>query len=286
MGAIINSSFMPLALLAVLWLLAAGSLFLFWNPPLWLPPLASAEGAAVDRQFALSYLWMGAVFFAAQFLLGFLVWKYRDRSGIRAKYSRGDARVEVVWTVLTAVLFLGLSWTGAQAWSKSFAVSSHAPVKDDRSFQVEVSALQFAWYFRYPGADGKFGRTRPELRDASGGNEAAIGLDLDDPASRDDLVTTSLMLPNEREVVLRFQSQDVIHSFFVPELRFKQDTTPGTLDRARFHPIRTGTYEIACAELCGLGHYRMRATLQVMSAQGFERWMAERTEEKRSTPLH
>lgn len=276
---------MAFALLAVIWLLAVGSLYLFWDPPLWLPKLASVEGAAVDRQFAVSYLWMGAVFFAAQFLLGFLVWKYRDRRGASAHYSRGNVRAEIVWTGLTALLFLGLSWTGAQAWSKSFASSPHAHPQDGSSFQVEVNALQFAWYFRYPGADGKFGRTRPELRDASGGNEAAIGLDVDDPAAQDDLVTTTLVVPNEHDVVLIFHSQDVIHSFFVPELRFKQDTTPGTLDRARFRPNRVGTYEIACAELCGQGHYRMRAELRVMSAEEFERWMAERIEARRVAHL-
>src|SRR5262245_28176183 len=118
---------MAFALLAALWLLAAGSLYLFWQPPAWLPPLASAEGAAVDRQFAVSYLWIAAVFFAAQFILGFLVWKYRERSGKSAHYSRGDIRLEVLWTVLTAALFLGLSWTGARAWSQSFALSSHGP---------------------------------------------------------------------------------------------------------------------------------------------------------------
>jgi cytochrome c oxidase subunit 2 len=272
---------MALALLAALWLLAAVSLYMLWDPPLWLPALASVEGAAVDRQFAVSYLWMGAVFFAAQFLLGFLVWKYRERTGATARYSPGDARAEIVWTVLTALLFLGLSWTGAQAWSKSFAGSPHAHAKDAGSLQVEVNALQFAWYFRYPGADGKFGRTQPELRDASSGNEAAIGLDLNDPAAQDDLVTTSLMVPSERDVVLLLQSQDVIHSFFVPELRFKQDATPGTLDRAKFRPNLPGTYEIACAELCGLGHYRMRASLRVMSAEEFDRWMAERVEARR-----
>lgn len=278
---------MALALLAVLWLLAAGSLYLFWQPPVWLPVLASAEGVAIDRQFAVSYLWIGGVFFTAQFLLGFLVWKYRERASSMAHYSRGDVRAEIVWTALTALLFLGLSWTGAQAWSKSFAASSHAGLhgEDAAAFQVEVHALQFAWYFRYPGADGKFGRTRPKLRDASGGNEAAIGLDLDDPAAQDDLVTTSLVLPADREVVLRFHSQDVIHSFFVPELRFKQDTTPGSADWAKFRPNRLGTYEIACAELCGLGHYRMRAALRVMSAQEFQGWMAQRVEEKRMAQL-
>ncbi|MCI0349209.1 MAG: cytochrome C oxidase subunit II [Acidobacteriales bacterium] len=277
---------MALLLLAVLWLLAAGSLYLFWQPPVWLPALASAEGAAVDRQFGLSYLWVGAVFFTAQFLLGLLVWKYRERAGTNAHYSRGDARAEVVWTVLTAALFLGLSWTGARAWSQSFAGSLRAHDYQERPFQVEVHAIQFAWYFRYPGADGKFGRTRPELRDASGGNEAAIGLDLGDPNAQDDLVTTSLVLPSGRNVVLLFFSQDVIHSFFVPELRFKQDATPGTMDFASFLPNRPGTYEIACAELCGLGHYRMRAALRVVSAEEFEHWMGQRVEEKRWAQLH
>jgi cytochrome c oxidase subunit II len=273
---------MALVLLAVFWLLAAGSLYLFWQPPVWLPALASAEGAAVDRQFAISYWWIGAVFFSAQFVLGFLIWKNREWARPNAHYSRGDARAEVLWTALTTALFLGLSWTGAKAWSHSFA-SPHgaAHVAAGNVLQVEVNALQFAWYFRYPGADGVFGRTRPELQDASGGSEAAIGLDLDDPAARDDVVTTTLMLPVEREVQLKLRAQDVIHSFFVPELRFKQDANPGTLEWARFRPSRMGTYEIACAELCGLGHYRMRASMRVVTSQEFDDWVKQRLEEKR-----
>ena len=277
---------MALLLLAVLWLLAAGSLYLFWQPPLWLPALASVEGAAVDRQFAVSYLWIGAAFFTAQFVLGLLIWKYRDRSGGSARYSRGNVPAEILWTVLTAALFLGLSWTGARAWSHSFA-APHGASHDGSgtALQVEVNALQFAWYFRYPGPDGVFGRTRPELQDASAGSEAAIGLDQTDPAARDDVVTTALILPTNREVELRLRSQDVIHSFFVPELRFKQDTNPGTVEWAKFHPSRTGVYEIACAELCGLGHYRMRASLRVVNAEEFDSWMKDRLEEKRLAAL-
>jgi cytochrome c oxidase subunit II len=279
----IKYSPMALLLLAVLWLLAAGSLYLFWQPPVWLPVLASVEGAAVDRQFAVSYLWIGAIFFTSQFILGFLIWRYRERAGVNAHYSRGDVRAEILWTVLTAALFLGLSWTGARAWSQSFALSPHeaAHTAGVDTLRVEVNALQFAWYFRYPGADGIFGRTRPELQDASGGSEAAIGLDLTDPAAHDDFVTTTLILPADRVVQLQLRSQDVIHSFFVPELRFKQDTNPGSVERARFHPSRTGTFEIACAELCGLGHYRMRASLRVVSGEEFDGWMKQRVEEKR-----
>jgi len=277
---------MALLLLAVLWLLAAGSLYLFWQPRLWLPVLASAEGAVVDRQFAISYLWIGAVFFTAQFILGFLIWKYRERARSNAHYSRGDARAEVVWTALTAALFLGLSWTGAKAWSHSFAAPhGTAQPPQANALEVEVDALQFAWYFRYPGADGMFGRTRPELQDASGGSEAAIGLDLSDPAARDDVVTTTLLLPADRNVQLRLRAQDVIHSFFVPELRFKQDANPGTQEWARFRASRIGTYEIACAELCGLGHYRMRALLRVVSSDEFDTWIKQRLEENRVAAL-
>ena len=118
---------MALVLLAVLWLLAAGSLYLFWQPPIWLPVLASAEGAAVDHQFAVSYLWIGAAFFTAQFVLGLLVWKYRERSRHNAHYLRGNLHAEILWTVLTAALFLGLSWTGAKAWSHSLAAPHSAP---------------------------------------------------------------------------------------------------------------------------------------------------------------
>lgn len=140
--------------------------------------------------------------------------------------------------------------------------------------------MQFQWYFRYPGPDGKFGATKPELIDPSSGGEGAVGLDPADPASKDDLVTGTMYVPVGREVEVILRAHDVIHSFFVPAMRFKQDAVPGLAIQMHFTPIATGDYEIACAELCGLGHYKMHGMLKVVSQQEFDTWLAAREAEK------
>jgi cytochrome c oxidase subunit 2 len=183
--------------------------------------------------------------------------------------------LEVVWTVLTTVLFVGLNLMGSSVWaSQRFEGAGPGAV------QVEVTGMQFAWYFRYPGADGKFGRTDPKLMDPSAGNEAALGLDTTDPAAKDDVVTGTMYLPVNRQVDLTLRAVDVIHSFFVPQMRFKQDTVPGLAIHMHFTPTEVGEYEIACAELCGLGHYKMHGMLHVVSQEDFDKWLATREAEK------
>jgi cytochrome c oxidase subunit II len=140
--------------------------------------------------------------------------------------------------------------------------------------------MQFAWYFRYPGADGKFGRTDPKLEDASAGGQAALGIDTSDPASRDDVVTGILEVPVNRDLDLTLRAHDVIHSFFVPQLRFKQDAVPGLNIHMHVRAEQTGDYEIACAELCGLGHYKMHGMMKVVTEPEFEKWLAAREADK------
>jgi cytochrome c oxidase subunit 2 len=140
--------------------------------------------------------------------------------------------------------------------------------------------MQFAWYFRYPGPDGKFGITRPELEDPSSGGEAALGLDPKDPASKDDVVTGIMEVPVGREVEVILRAHDVIHSLFIPSMRFKQDAVPGLAIHMHFTPTETGSYEIACAELCGLGHYKMHGILKVVSQNEFDQWIAAHEADK------
>ena len=180
-----------------------------------------------------------------------------------------------MWTVLTAVLFVGLNLMGSNVWARERFAPAEAG-----SVPVEVTGMQFAWYFRYPGADGKFGATSPKLMDPSAGNEAAVGLDTSDPASKDDVVTGTMYLPVNRQVDLRLRAVDVIHSFFVPNMRFKQDAVPGLEIHMHFTPTEVGDYEIACAELCGLGHYKMHGMLKVVSQEDFDKWLAAREAEK------
>lgn len=265
---------MGLALLFIIWLITLVSTYFFAIKKWWMPAAAAAHGAAIDQQMFLTYIVMGVVFLAAQLALGWCVWKYRDRRGAgKVHYSHGSTRLEVVWTAATAVLFLGLAFAGVDTWAEArFQGAGPGALK------VEVSALQFAWYFRYPGPDGAFARTRPDLQNAEEGN--AVGIDDTDPAAKDDVVTGTLFLPVNREVEITLRAQDVIHSLFIPAMRYKQDAVPGLLIRTHFTPTQTGDYEMACAELCGLGHYKMKAMLRVVSQQQFDQWLAQQVAEK------
>ena len=267
---------MGLVLLIVIWLITIASTYFFVAKTWWLPVGASASAAGIDHQFAITFILMGIVFVAAQVILGLFAWKYRDRgSSSPARYSHGNNMLEIVWTVLTFILFVGLNLMSSSIWA-----SERFRPAEPGAVQVEVTGMQFAWYFRYAGPDGKFGATKPELEDASAGGEAALGLDTSDPAARDDLVTGTMYVPVNREVEIILRAHDVIHSFFVPAMRFKQDAVPGLAIRMHFTPTTTGDYEIACAELCGLGHYKMHGMLKVVSQEEFDKWLAAREAEK------
>jgi cytochrome c oxidase subunit II len=266
---------MGLALLVVIWLITAAGSYFFIAKTWWMPAVASVGGVSLDHQFTLTFIAMGVVFIAAQAGLGLFAWKYRDRVGARVRYSHGNTKLEILWTALTAVLFFGLVILGDQLWAQQrFTSAAKGAV------QVEVTGMQFAWYFRYPGMDSKYARTRPELEDPSSGNMAALGIDTDDPAAKDDVVVGTMYLPVNREVDLTLRAEDVIHSFYVPAMRFKQDAVPGLAIHMHFTPDKIGQYEIACAELCGLGHYKMHGVLHVVSQPDFDHWLAQREAEK------
>jgi cytochrome c oxidase subunit 2 len=267
---------MGLALLVVIWLITFASTYFFIAKTWWLPAGVSAAAAGIDQQFAFTYVVMGIVFVLAQCSLGYFVWKYRDQGKpSKVEYSHGNTTLEVVWTLLTAVLFVGLNLMGSRIWAAERFEPAH-----EGALPVEVTGMQFAWYFRYAGPDGKFGLTSPKLMDPSSGSEAAIGLDTSDPAAKDDVVTGTMFLPVNREVDLTLKAVDVIHSFFVPNFRFKQDAVPGLAIHMHFTPTQIGDYEIACAELCGLGHYKMHGMVKVVSQEDFDKWLAAREAEK------
>jgi cytochrome c oxidase subunit 2 len=262
---------MARALLVALVLLTCGTLYLFIAKLWWMPTLASVSGAAVDREFSATLMILSVVFVLAQIALGAFVWKYR--SGKQAAYSTGHRGAEFIWTLITGIIFVALSLAGERTWAEMR--SSQLPAEQD--VQVEVTGTQFAWYFRYPGPDGAFGKTIPANIDASLGSVSAIGLDTSDPAAKDDFVSAALVAPVSREVRLRLHAQDVIHSFFVPELRLKQDAVPGLNAEAHFKANKAGEYEIVCAELCGLGHYRMHAALRIVSEDEYSQWLRQQS---------
>jgi cytochrome c oxidase subunit II len=256
----------------VVWLLTVVICYFFVAQTWWFPPPISAHGAAYDAQFMRTLVVVGVIFFLAQFALGWVIVKFRD-DGRRAGYSHGNNKLEALWTSAAGVLFIGLVLMGAKIWAGVHFDSGPAD-----AMQVEVMAKQFAWNFRYPGPDGKFGRTALELINDAAANP--MGLDEKDPAGKDDIVSASLRVPAGKPVKLILHSRDVIHNFFVRELRLKQDIVPGMEIPFHFQADVPGSYEVPCSELCGLGHFQMRTTMVVMSETDFEQWKREQAQNR------
>jgi cytochrome c oxidase subunit 2 len=259
---------MARGLFALLAAIVAATVYFFSKT--WLPALASSSGGAIDRQLTLNFILLGVVFCATQIALGLFVWKYRERAGAREISHAGqpDSRIELTWLTIAATLFLGLNIAGAAMQSQAAA-----PVGSDKTVALEVTGVQFRWYFRQPGADGRFGLTRPGLIDASEGNP--LGLDRSDSAAADDIVSSELVIPAGKDVVLTLRAQDVVDSFFVAALRIKQDAVPGQAIVIHIPPTQVGTYDIACAQLCGMGHYQMNAKLRVVPEVEYQAWLSQ-----------
>ncbi|MEO5761400.1 MAG: cytochrome c oxidase subunit II [Vicinamibacteria bacterium] len=221
-----------------------------------MPPLATNRGS-IDAAISVNLVISGVVFLGAHLAL-VLVLLRRPRE---ADIPRENLRVELAWTAITAVILVALlvkSEIDTRALGAKVVNANQPPLV------VEVVAQQFAWNFRLPGEDGIFGRTDPKLMDAAELN--SIGIDKKDPAAEDDIVLPQglLILPVGREVQIHLRSLDVIHSFFVAAFRVKRDAMPGLAGEFSFTPTTTGSFELACAEHCGLGHYRMRGLIEVV----------------------
>ena len=250
---------MPLGLILILVALTGCALFAF--RPVWFPIAITAEALAWDRQFGWTLWITGIIFVSAQVLLAWAI--LRGRAQSNAAPRSGHRGLELGWTIATAALFLTLAAQGSRGWAK---VPGASPGKET----IEVYAHQFAWNFRYPGPDGRFGKTANQFISDSGGNP--FGIDPADADGKDDIVTASLRIPAGRDVLLLLHSRDVVHDFFVRELRTKQDIVPGMEIPLEVHVEQPGQYEIACAELCGLGHSQMRSLMIVMLAGEYDQW--------------
>lgn len=271
---------MGLVLLLFLCFLTFTSLYFFVAKTWWFQVAASSAAAGLDHQFVNTGIAMGIAFLVAQVGLGYMLWRFRDRgSKVRAGYYSGHSRPEVLIIVVAACLFMavdiGVDLLGGHLW----AAERFRPPQANATV-VEVNAMQFAWYFRYAGPDGKFGATKPELEDASAGGESAVGLDTSDPASKDDFVSGVMYVPINREVDAILRAHDVIHSFGVPAMRVKQDAVPGLALHTHFTPTKLGDFDVVCSQLCGLGHYKMHGIVRVVTQEEFDKWQAAREADK------
>lgn len=211
----------------------------------WLPENVSTFGGDIDSLFYLIYYITAAVFILVTVLMILFLILYRQREGRRAIYSHGNMALEITWTVIPAVILIVLSFMSVNSWGK---IKSHAPPSD---FELQVTAKQFNWEILYPGPDGKFGTE-------------------DDFKAENDL-----HVPVHKVVRIVLKSRDVIHSFFLPQLRLKQDAVPGREILVWFEVTKPGKYELPCAELCGFGHSGMRGWLYVHTPQEYQKWVKE-----------
>jgi cytochrome c oxidase subunit 2 len=253
-----------LALLQIILVVATVGIFASRIWPM--PPAITRVGHWIDGQYDLTLWITGVIFVMAQLGLAFVVFRYRDR-GQKAKFSHGNNVLEVIWTSATLILFLTMGAMAVHAWSEVHFVAA-AP----NALKIDVMAEQFTWNFRYPGPDGKFAPTAPKYYSDADGNPFGIATNSKDT---DDIVSPVLEVPVDQQVELRLQSKDVIHSFWVRELRVKQDVVPGMIIPIHFTPLKIGTYDILCAQLCGLGHNQMHSTLHVVSEADYQKWLKQ-----------
>jgi cytochrome c oxidase subunit II len=232
----------------------------------WLPENINDHGHVIDSLFNFILYLTGAIFIATGLVLFWFLWKYDAAQNAEpVKYSHGSHTLEVVWSIIPSVTLLFIAIYQMNAWADAKLRRpeiSRTPGPDGKLHTdddvvvlqpplAEVTGRQFEWRVRYAAADGILG-------------------------TEDDVqITNELHIPQGEDVVLRIKSQDVLHSFFLPNLRIKQDVVPGMKQHVWFRANRTGVYDIVCAELCGWGHYKMRGRLTVEDRSSFNRWLAD-----------
>jgi cytochrome c oxidase subunit 2 len=240
------------------------------------PEDISTHGHAIDEQLSDTMAEAGFSFLGAQLLLAFFVWKYSNRKvGAKVTQLPGGAKLMVATAfILVGTEVLALGVLGQKAWADVYFT-----LPKPTALQIQAQAGQFAFYFRYPGADGKFGALHPDKIDEGNGNY--FGLDpANDVEARDDIVSGEMAIPVNREIQLLMHAKDVNHSFYVRELRIQQDFVPGLDLAIHFTATKTGRYEIMCTQLCGLGHYNMKAYLNVLSQEDFDKWVKQKASEQ------
>lgn len=211
----------------------------------WLPENVSTYGHEIDSLFYLIYYITAATFVVVTVLMLVFLVMYRDKGGRRATYSHGNTTLEIIWTIIPAAILIVLAFMSASSWAK---IKRHVP---DTDFELRVVAKQFNWEINYPGPDGKLG------------TEDDIKFDND------------IHVPVNKPVRLIMTATDVIHSLFIPHLRFKQDVVPGREIVGWFEATKPGKYELPCAELCGFGHSGMKGWLFVHTPEEYKKWADE-----------
>ncbi len=240
----------------------------------WLPIDISTHGYEIDRLINIVHIFMAVLFIGWFIFLMYTLIRFRQKPGHVAEYHTKHFKLptylEAAIVVIEAALLVGFAFP---IWSQA---RNEMPDRS-KALEVRVVAEQFAWNVHYPGPDGVFGKTDPKLMKASN----PIGLDRTDLTAVDDITTINqLKVPVDKPIIVHLTSKDVIHSFALTVARVKQDVIPGQEIPVWFTLKQTGNFEIACAQLCGLGHYRMRGFFNVMSPSDFKVWMDKEIQKK------
>ncbi len=244
-------------------LTAIGSVVFHLLSPWWWTPIAS-NWSYIDATITITFWITGVVFVAVVLFLAYCVFRFRAIPGGRAIYEPENKRLEVWLTVATALGVAAMLAPGLFVWSRYISVPADAT-------EIEVVGQQWRWSYRLPGTDGRLGAVETRLI----GPDNPLGLVPGDAAGQDDIIIDSddLHLPVGRPVKVLLRSIDVLHDFYVPEFRAKMDMIPGSVTYFWFTPVRTGTFDVLCAELCGSGHPMMRGRVMVQTEADYQAWL-------------
>jgi cytochrome c oxidase subunit 2 len=256
-----------MVLAIVLVILVVGSVaFHFWSP-WWWTEIASNWGS-IDDTIIITFWITGVVYSAVILFMAYCLYKYRFQKDRRADYEPENTKLEWWLTGLTTVGVVALLTPGLLAWNEFVTVPDDAD-------EIEVLGEQWAWSFRLPGADGILGTTKTKYIT----DDNPFGINMDDPNGRDDILIEydDLHLPLGRPVKVLLRAVDVLHDFYVPQFRAKMDLVPGMVTFFWLTPTRKGTFDILCAELCGIGHHTMRGLVVVEEQDAYEEWLQEQS---------
>lgn len=228
----------------------------------WMPESYSEAGDTIDHLFNGLHLLSALILAGTGLTMGWIIWKF-DKSQSSAKHFHHNTKLEVIWSIIPGIILIFVAFYQMNSWADNKMNRPLVKVNGEsvpKPPMVLVRAKQFGWEFHYAGADGEI-------------------------QTEDDVyIENELVVPVNEEIVLQLESNDVIHSFFVAELRLKQDIVPGMKQFAWFLPNKTGAMEIACTELCGWGHYKMKADMRIVTRAEFDSWMKTRTLEFQGKP--
>lgn len=254
-----------MAVVLVLVLLVVASVLFHLFSPWWWTPIAS-NWNYIDNTLIITFWITGFVFVAVVLFVAYCVFRFRHRPGLRAAYEPENRKLETWLAAGTTLGVAAMLAPGLFVWHDFITVPADAS-------EVEVVGQQWMWTFRLPGKDGRLARA--ETRDVTADN--VLGLDKNDPAGLDDIIVQGgeLHVPIGKPAKMLLRAIDVLHDFYVPEFRAKMDMIPGTVTYFWFTPTRTGTFEILCAEYCGVGHPQMRGTVVVDSEDDYQAWLQQ-----------